>query len=180
MNLYRQTEVRHRIEGGRWEPLPRLLPPPPTCNCVPAQWTLQSSLAPTHAAGVHIGLRSLGLRPHGPQSARSSQCGPHSRALPAAGRRAQSLAPDASCPHTLPGPKLAAFSELSHDIQARAPPRHPTPTPAFQPSPAAFRSRVPTATAWQLWKGHPGQPCPPCAHTGKPRLRKGQDYLAGG
>lgn len=48
------------------------------------------------------------------------------------------MAPDASCPHTLPGLELAASSELSHDIPPRAPPQHPTPTPAFQLSTAAF------------------------------------------
>lgn len=75
-------------------------------------------------------------------SATSSLCCPHSRTLPAAGGRTQSLAPDASCPHILPGLELAAFSELSHDILARAPPQHPATTPEFQLNTAASQSRV--------------------------------------
>lgn len=140
-----------RIEGGRWEPhslcpFPSFyLPPvnfsPPRGPCCPA-WlpcckvTLASQ--PTWDKATWATL-----------SAMSSLCHHHSCTLPAADRRTQSLAPDASCRLTLPGLELAAFSQLSHGILASAPPQLPTPTPAFQLSTAAFQSRVLRATACQ-------------------------------
>lgn len=50
----------------------------------------------------------------------------------AAGGRTPSLAPDASCPHRLPGLELAAFSELSHDMGPS-----PAPPPRAQHSNSA-------------------------------------------
>lgn len=158
------------------------------------QWTLRSSLAPRmksppapHAVRAHLHLSPLGVRPHGPHgphgphSARSSQSGPHSCALPAAGGRTQSLAPDASCPHTLPGLKLAAFSELSHDIQAGGPSLAPTPTPAFQLCTAVFLlEQGPESHSKAALEVHPGQPHAPHVQMGRPRLRKGHNCTVDG
>lgn len=111
------------------QPLSSFLPP--AHNYLPTQQTLLSFLAPrmgfhTHAPRLHLQLGPLGV------SLQSHTLCHHSHTPPAADGRTQALAPDPSCPHTLPGLELAAFFELSHDILARAPPQHPTPTPAFQ------------------------------------------------
>lgn len=111
----------------------------PAHNYLPTQWTLLSFLAPrmgfpTHASRWHLQLSPLGVSPQ------SHTLCHHSHTPPAAGGRTQALAPDPSCPHTLPGLELAAFFELSHDILARATPQHPTPIPAFQLSTATSRA----------------------------------------
>ena len=139
----------------------------PAHDYLPAQRTLLSFLA-THASRWHLQLSPLGVSPQ------SHTLCHHSHTPPTAGGRTQALAPDPSCPHTLPGLELAAFFELSHDILARAPPHHPTPLPAFQLSTATSRagSRESPMSAPAVFSG---QPCPPHVQMGKLRLREEQD-----
>lgn len=87
----------------------------------------------------HTHISALWGGPHRPDSLPSPGCAAVTLVFSSCWQRTHSLAPDASCPHTLPGPGLAAFSELSHDIPAGAPPQCPSPSPLHT---AAFQSGV--------------------------------------
>lgn len=152
-SLPQQTDVGHRTEGGRWEPhilslFSGFYFPPVTVPCL-----MEPALLPgSHAAGSYLHFSSLGVRPERPHSLQRPACATITHVLSQLLAGGLNLAPDASCPHTLPGLEPAAFSKLSHDILAGAPPQHLTPTPAFQLNTAAFQNGVLRATACQPWK----------------------------
>lgn len=121
------------------QPLSSFLPP--AHNYLPTQQTLLSFLAPrmgfhTHASGSHLQLSPLGVSPQ------SHTLCHHSHTPPTADGRTQALAPDPSCPHTLPGLELAAFFELSYDILAQGPSPAPHPHPSISTQHYYFQTRV--------------------------------------